>query len=656
MEQTAERIAEAGSLVLPGDTFTIYYYVRQRLMDLALVAVVTGEERYRLALKRAIRELAAGDLNFWIGPEYPNRPRFQIYKGEKLSTGELETATLSMGLSVAYDWAYSILDEEDRRIIMECLKDKAYPLLRNSTLFQSDKWVMNHLCVIASALSTVLLVLEPEGDTVKPEDYKLVERALGLWMKTMDTDGSYGEGYHYWAYPVNCLFFGLYPLKRLKGIELPEAVHMRKCLEWAVYNQVGRYRIEGYSRPVAVAVNAYDSPFLFQLEAPEALLYANLFGDPLGQWYIRTYLLDNPPRPDALHTVWHLCNSLLFALYDPSLEGSSPAQLQMAPSRVFHDTGFVYLRDSWERCADGTGDQVLSVQSGGGGKANSHQHYDKNSFSLFAKGEYWIVDPGHSCYRGPLHKGYDNRTCAHNTVSVNGQDQVLNFVERGMDHAERKAYISHHNRAEVVSKRFYPQVDYIESRGERCYEPYLREFSRRIWFVRPDYYVIWDRLDIGDQPGELTSGFNLNNRDGRLAYTVEGSVIRSSRPHSDLYIEAVSPQDVAFAVEAGRLHDAYHILPGQQVEGAEGSAVRFNFVPADGGKLRAADLVYIIAPLDKGAEAPKVKLTALEADPAHEHRFNSMSISVVWQGREDHFSFRERDAAMEQSTGACYRF
>jgi hypothetical protein len=596
------RVAQAGSLVLPEDTLTVYYFARRRLMDLALTARVTDDPVFRTSLDGAIAWLCDRDLDFWIGPHYPNRPRFQVYHGQKLATGELETATLASGMAIALDWAGDLIDPETRANADRTLDEKAHLLLRNSTLFQSENWVMNHLCVIASALTLVVLRLNRHD---RDSDLDLIIRALESWMRTMEDDGSYGEGFHYWSYPVNCLALALLALDR-RGIR-PGAVEcLRPCFRWALYNQVGRWNFEGYANPVATAVNTYDSPFLFQMEAPEVLLYANLFGDPLAAWYIERFLLPPLDRPDCLHAAWHPADGLLLALHDPAVQAAGPQELCLPPTRSFQDTGFTYIRDGWSGLDGPEGDLVCSLLSGGGGRTNSHQHYDKNSLSLFAGGEYWIVDPGHSCYRGEAHQTVDTRTRWHNTLSFDGEDQNLEFVERGMSAEERRAVISHHNRAEILHRRSYPPLDYVVSEARRCYEPALGAFRRHLWYLRgPKLLVVWDQIDPGDHPGVMSWGLNLNNRDGRLTCETAGGRISASRPRSKLLIHVLFPEGVQLERSEGRIHDAYHILPDQPVEGKPGSALRLSL------QLGCApvDLVWIMAPLARGQKEPAIART-----------------------------------------------
>ena len=135
--ESADAVRAAGGLELPGDPSTVYYHARGRLMDLALAAAVTRDESYYAAYAQIVRDLARRELNFWIGPEYPNRPRYQVVDGVKRYTGELETAALASGIAISFDWIKPLADAELRDVVYATLLGTAYPLLKNSTVFQS---------------------------------------------------------------------------------------------------------------------------------------------------------------------------------------------------------------------------------------------------------------------------------------------------------------------------------------------------------------------------------------------------------------------------------------------------------------------------------------------------------------------------------------
>ena len=61
IRRAADGVTRAGKLELPEDTFLVYYYVRQRLMDLALATLVTRDRSYADAVDRVVRDLATRD-------------------------------------------------------------------------------------------------------------------------------------------------------------------------------------------------------------------------------------------------------------------------------------------------------------------------------------------------------------------------------------------------------------------------------------------------------------------------------------------------------------------------------------------------------------------------------------------------------------------
>ncbi len=220
-----------------------------------------------------------------------------------------------------------------------------------------------------------------------------------------------------------------------------------------------------------------------------------------------------------------------------------------------------------------------------------------------------------------------------------------------MDHTERKNHISHHNRAEIVSKRFYKEIEYISSQGKRCYQPYLEQFLRQVWFVKPHYFMIRDRINLGKQQGNINTGFNLNNRDGQLQYKLEGGRLFASRPNSDLLVQIISPDQMGFTIEEGILHYAYHIVPDQMVEGEMGSTVRFNFNVLEG--VNEVDLVYLIAPLKKGEKAPKIEINNIII--GEECILDGLQFQVNYRGHQDSFNFKD-DLAFSRKDGPSYRF
>ena len=644
IRRTADHIAESGSLLVETDTLEIWYYVRNRLMDLSFIVLAEGREKHKQVLNKVLLELCGGGMDFWQGPSYPNRPRTLCYQGEELLAGEIETAQMAMGVAIAYDWAYAALTKEVREAVLETLKRKAIPLLYHSVLYQSQGRVMNHLCVMASGLMVALLVTGNSEEYEKELDS--AKRAMELWLNQVEDDGSYGESYHYLAYSLNNLFLAAYAMKCKGQEELSNFWRLKGTLVWALQNQVGIYRIEGYKQPAAVAVNFYDSPWLFQMEAPEMLLYTRMFGMPLGQWYIDHFLLGELERPDCLHRAWHRCDSILIALDEERMRPRSPQELGLPAASYYPDTGFVYMRDSWERCGELWGDTVLTLESGGGGRCLSHQHYDKNSITLFAKGEYFLVDPGHSCYRGESYQRYDCKTAAHNTLTIDGQDQCLGYLKPG------GACVSFSNQAYVTGRRFTNEICYIASDAHRCYEPPLKCFVRRVWYVKPGYFVIWDHVDAAGTAGRIQNGFTVNQYDGKTDIHVRNQALLIERPRASLRAEYLYPPLLQFDREEAKLHMAYHTLSDQKVEGQWGSAIRMVPRPADEGQ-RCLDFVSVWNILEKGETPVQIQVVELESNHM---AFETLSFEIRAGGHIERFVFQGEKAHIASSAGWNYDY
>lgn len=651
----ADKVVEAGSVLIAGSTHTDWYYIRNNLLDVAMAALVTEEQRYIDTVNKILMDAAQADMGWWQGPEYPNRPRTLVYHGETRLAGELETATICLGVCTAYDWCYSYLREDVKAALIKTLREKGQMLLHNSVLFQSENWVMNHLCVLSAGLTVCCFTLRTAGYDVD-EDIANARNGLNLWMDKLEHDGSYGESYHYWGYPTNCLFFGLQAFKTVENVVLENTHRVGNAFNWAIHNQVGLYEdIPGFDRPVAIAVNNYDCPFVFQMEAPEALLFAKFFGNPMANWYIDHFLIPNPPRPDCVHHVWHTTNAMLLALDDPEAERRSPVEYKMPEDRYFSDTGFVYMRDSWEHAGDIGGDMVFSLQSGGGGRSCSHEHYDKNSFSLYAYGEYLINDPGHSCYRGKSHHEFDTFAKAHNTLSLSGENQSLAFLERGMLHDEVHEFRSFRNQAHIVGKNFNPHASYIASDAHKCYEPYLNDFTRHVWFVKPDYFVILDRVDTRNVSGDPMLGFNVNNRDGKTEVEIEKNVVLAKRPKANVRVEYAFPGNIGFQQSDSKLHIAYHIFTEQEVEGDWGTALRFTPQP-DGGYPNYIDYLYVVCPEKKDDEHPVVKLSNVVNKEGCPYTLESCTLEVTFRGRTSRFELKGEEVDFHGADGEYYRF
>lgn len=350
-------------------------------------------------------------------------------------------------------------------------------------------------------------------------------------------------------------------------------------------------------------------------------------------------LLEDLSRPDeSLHVYWHRADSLLLALYQPQRRSISPQQAGWAHSRCFMDTGYQFLRSGWTM----ENDLVFAMQSGGSTRSRAHEHHDRNSFLLYAQGELFIADPGHSCYRGALHNSYDTQTCAHATWAIPGENQSLAYLEMGMRAEEARPFPSYNNAA-VPAQQLHPEVSMMCTQARRCYTPAWKDYTRRAFIVHGRYILLWDSVDTGRPDKAVECPLPINARDGQLQVQREANGYRLLRPHADLYLFTAA-SDAAMAVyqEPGILHDAYHIYPGMAVEGKAGSAVRL-VLRAECSRFESLTILY---PLDKGERAPEICA-----------RFTEDALLVEIKGEaSDSFSLSTRATCFCRKGGAHYTF
>ena len=64
IRRTADHIAESGSLLVETDTLEIWYYVRNRLMDLSFIVLAEGREKHKQVLNKVLLELCGGGMDF----------------------------------------------------------------------------------------------------------------------------------------------------------------------------------------------------------------------------------------------------------------------------------------------------------------------------------------------------------------------------------------------------------------------------------------------------------------------------------------------------------------------------------------------------------------------------------------------------------------
>ncbi len=99
------------------------------------------------------------------------------------------------------------------------------------------------------------------------------------------------------------------------------------------------------------------------------------------------------------------------------------AEAQPETSRAFETSGYFVMRDGWERDSSFA---LIDCGRHGGEIGLGHAHSDALAIELAIRGATWLVDPATFVYGSdPETRDWFRRSAAHNTATVDGEDQSV---------------------------------------------------------------------------------------------------------------------------------------------------------------------------------------------------------------------------------------
>jgi Heparinase II/III-like protein len=339
----------------------------------------------------------------------------------------LDCAETAVAVSLAYDWLYDRLNPRERAAIEDAIRRN---VLEPALLAYQDRamlWPKRHdNCALVSnsgILIAALAVLRPQRALAA----ELVRQALASsWnvFSALTPDGAWREGPSYWSLAM-----------RYAGL-------MVAALESTLASSFGLAGRPGFAEtgdfalhaagPFGAAFNFGDSDQRFDV-SPLAW-HAHRFGRPIDCWLLRGC------------KAWHPA----FAAIWPRQEGEAPEALGLPTGKVFRSGDLACFRNTW--CSAPPARPVYLAIKGGNvsGRSGSgsppspedvmlHAQADAGSFVLDGARHRWVVDLGSDDYdlpgyfdhgadarSGQRWQYYRSRAAGHNTLTINGQDQLPN--------------------------------------------------------------------------------------------------------------------------------------------------------------------------------------------------------------------------------------
>lgn len=523
LQTTAKNTRATGALAHGGDVFEVldseyllpsllaYFDVlnraRSRIAHNAFEAYITDSAEARAAAKAAMLDVARWKR--WQPPWFNAQGQHTYYPA----------GLLAADVALGYDLLYKDLTETERTQIRDALIQKSIiPTYKeyvadNRVMANTSNWIAHTVGGALIAAATIAGDLGSDSSTTEFEVY-----LHGLLLKLEDhlaasylADGSYGEGISYHEFDMETLGPALNALRRAFGIDYWKQTHVLESLKYPLYT---------LTNPTNASLDMGDTHAPAGHGIP-ALVYESR--DPVMRWYYAQF-----ERPSLTR----------FIFYDDSVSSQPPA---LPSSRIFGDKGNAVFRSGWDK------DAIVFLYRAG--PNFNHHHADQGSFLLNAFGENLVTEAGWSdYYKDPYYVTFFTQAVGHNTILVDGnpESQII------PDTPQFKALNSYPRLKDPITSEFF---DGIGSDLASVYQNRLAHYTRRILFVKPYYFVVFDELKANGKPARFDSLLHLANRD-RVKVQDKTAIYGGEK--AALAVRWFAPNGARMSVENGRI--PYHVL------------------------------------------------------------------------------------------------
>ncbi|MBR5514151.1 MAG: heparinase II/III family protein [Ruminococcus sp.] len=364
--------------------------IQRRIAALAMAYNIFGDEKYA---QRCYAELeAACNFKDW------NPSHF------------LDTAEMSTGFAIGYDWLYNWMNDEQRAFIRKNLIEKGLnqvmddyedkPRTRTYRWYQDypgDNWKL----VCNGSMSMAALAIGDEDDArdiasevltyAYKESYSFVRRAYSA------KDGTYSEGLGYWDYATYYLGLQSSALMSAAGTDygLADYEGLRKSVDFVRYMSSNTpksfsFGDDGDSRDTGWAVLLWLAEYYNSYDIASTRL-KKIENDSFN--YLDLLWIDEEKTPDSagdIPTDW-------------GEVGASNAS----------------FRNTWDESG------IVAALHVGENNYKYHGHYDLGSFYIESNGERFFTDLGNENYELDNRKyAYRIRAEGHNTLVINPSQEL----------------------------------------------------------------------------------------------------------------------------------------------------------------------------------------------------------------------------------------
>lgn len=389
----------------------------------------------------------------------------------------LDVAEMTMAVAIGYDWLFTKLSPESKRIISEAIISKG---LNPSLDSKYNNWqqVTNNWNQVCNAGMTygALAVAEDNPELAQI----IIERALNTIHLSMDEykpDGAYPEGYHYWGYgtsfnvmflsAIEAVFKSDFGLNKIPG-----------------FLQTGKF-LQNMTGPVGPCFNWGDCRLGIELN-PSMFWFALKSKDNSQLWVEKGYLQCDD---FSIFTCERLLPTII--IWGTNLPQEKIANPKLKAWKGQGVNPVALMRTSW------TDPNAIYVGFKAGSPSANHGHMDVGSFIMESDGVRWASDFGMQEYESLESKGIQlfGRTQDAQRWTV---FRLNNFVHNTLTIDNQLQQVKGYAKIDRFSDN--PKFMYAASDISSVYKNQLESAWRGIAIVDGKFVVVSDELIALNKP------------------------------------------------------------------------------------------------------------------------------------------------------------
>jgi len=451
--------------------------------------------------------------------------------------------------SLAFDWAYSALSEQERKEFAARLMDSSEQLARR---YRIPTAYHNYCRSRHMGQGFAMLAAwgdDPRAEKLCPQVEKELREFLEILGDNCPLDdmagragygGGWPEGYDYDRHGA------LYAIQLLLawrsaglGDHITGSSYWLDKVLWLLYGT-------GPDGSFVVGYEDNDWPFVMPHDRQMMTILEGELGSGLASWWIDTFA-------DTLRipAYWE------FLFSDPEVKNIPPERFPT--SRLVPGVGLALLRSSWS--SDAT-----FVHFHCGPWYTYHQHAAQGSFTAW-RGRPLLIEPG--VYDGEVTEHYVNwriRSISHNCLLVmdsserflgpgevpmpanDGGQIIQNWTLKPANLAEWRAQRKMRDTGQITAFLTDASHDFVSGEAGAAYNPEkVERWCRQMLFIKPDWIVLSDYVVAASADLPKTLVFHTPDR-----ITAENGVVRSIVDQgSPLVVFSLLPEGAELGVAGG---------------------------------------------------------------------------------------------------------